>query len=94
MKKILVKGVFVLLFLLLTVGLLSMSAGQPSYNDAVWHYLNETVAETGAVNVIASIVADYRGFDTLGETVVLFTAAVAVASVLRNPKKEGEKGHE
>lgn len=94
MKNVLVKGVFVLLFFLLAAGLLSMSIDQPSYNDAVWHYLDETVLETGAVNVVAAIVADYRGFDTLGETVVLFTAAVAVASVLRTVKKEGESSHE
>lgn len=94
MKNLLVRGVFVLLFFLLVAGLLSMNLDQPSYNDAVWHYLNESVTETGAINVIASIIADYRGFDTLGETVVLFTAAIAVASVLRQPKKEGDSSHE
>lgn len=94
MKNLLVKGVFILLFFLLAAGLLSMRPEQPSYNDAVWHYLNEAATETGAINVIAAIVADYRGFDTLGETVVLFTAAIAVASVLRHPKKEGEIPHE
>jgi multicomponent Na+:H+ antiporter subunit B len=94
MKNLLVRGVFVLLFFLLAAGLLSMSPELLSYNDAVIHYLSEAASETGAINVIAAIVADYRGFDTLGETVVLFTAAIAVASVLRQPKKEGDSSHE
>jgi multicomponent Na+:H+ antiporter subunit B len=62
----------------------------PSYNEVANHYLREGANETNAANIIAAILADYRGFDTLGETIVLFTSVVAVGSVLRSTKYDKE----
>lgn len=46
--------------------------------------------ETGNNNVVASVVFDYRGFDTLGEATILFTAVTGVLLLLRSLKhKEG-----
>jgi multicomponent Na+:H+ antiporter subunit B len=39
-------------------------------------YLADTVAETGTPNAVTSVLADYRGYDTLIETVVIFSAGV------------------
>lgn len=39
--------------------------------------------ETGANNVVTSVVFDYRGFDTLGEATVLFTAVAGVMALFR-----------
>jgi multicomponent Na+:H+ antiporter subunit B len=39
-------------------------------------YLTETVAETATPNAVTSVLADYRGYDTLIETVVIFTAGL------------------
>lgn len=47
-------------------------------------YAEEGLAETGAANVVASVLLDYRGYDTLGEATVLFTAAMGVLAVTRN----------
>lgn len=41
-------------------------------------YLTESQAATTAPNVVTSVLSSYRGYDTLGETVVVFTAGVAV----------------
>jgi len=46
------------------------------------HYINEGVKETGAVNIVTSVVVSYRGFDTLGEVTVLFIAAIGLGVVL------------
>lgn len=46
------------------------------------HYLYESMDETGMPNVVTSVLASYRGYDTLGETVVVFTAGIAVLSLL------------
>ena len=54
----------------------------PSYNEVAVYYINNAVPDTNAANIIASIITDYRAFDTLGETTVLFTSIVAVVSVL------------
>lgn len=40
-------------------------------------YLREGYQETGAPNIVTAVLADYRGYDTLIETVVIFTAALA-----------------
>ncbi|MDI6453274.1 hydrogen gas-evolving membrane-bound hydrogenase subunit E [Peloplasma aerotolerans] len=92
MKKILTYTMFTLLFLILVINILMMpgdrGVNSPSYNDTVHHYLNESVNETGATNIVAAILADYRAFDTLGETIVLFTSIVAVASILKPAKAD------
>ncbi|WP_100407608.1 hydrogen gas-evolving membrane-bound hydrogenase subunit E [Bacillus solitudinis] len=43
------------------------------------HYISEGVQETGAINLVASVLLDYRGFDTLGEVTVILTAAAILA---------------
>jgi len=45
-------------------------------------YLEQTGKEIGAANVVTAVLASYRGFDTLGETVVIFAAGVGVALML------------
>ncbi|WP_273126912.1 hydrogen gas-evolving membrane-bound hydrogenase subunit E [Bacillus weihaiensis] len=43
------------------------------------HYLSTGVQETGSINIVTSVLYDYRAFDTLGETTVLLTAATILA---------------
>lgn len=43
------------------------------------HYISEGVQETGAINLVASVLLDYRGFDSLGEATVILTAAAFLA---------------
>ena len=45
-------------------------------------YLNDSFGEVGLPNVVTSVLASYRGYDTLGEVTVIFTAAVAVMILL------------
>ncbi len=49
-------------------------------------YLNESFGEVGLPNVVTSVLASYRGYDTLGEVTVIFTAAVAVMMLLGGRK--------
>lgn len=54
-------------------------------------YLVESEREIGVPNTVTSVLASYRGYDTLGETVVIFTAGVAVMLLLgrvRRRRKE------
>ena len=46
------------------------------------HYLEKSEQEIDVPNVVTSVLASYRGYDTLGEVVVVFTAALAVLSLL------------
>lgn len=62
-------------------------------------YLRDSVAETHVPNVVTSVLADYRGYDTLGETTVIFTAGIGVMLLLQRVRRResdpaGRKLHE
>lgn len=46
----------------------------PTNNEVADRYINQGLDETGATNIVAGLILDYRAFDTLGESFVLFTA--------------------
>ena len=60
----------------------------PAAGNAVIHhhvapdYIKGTAQEFGLPNIVTAILASYRGYDTLGETAVIFTAAVGVLLML------------
>ncbi len=54
----------------------------PAHVHVADHYLGESEKEIGIPNVVTSVLASYRGYDTLGETAVVFTAAVGVLLLL------------
>ncbi|MDW8469273.1 MAG: DUF4040 domain-containing protein [Burkholderiales bacterium] len=75
-----------------TLGLPAFSDPQaPIHQHVVPRYLNEALRETGVPNVVTAVLASYRGYDTLGETVVVFTAGIGVIALLRVPRRrDGE----
>ena len=60
----------------------------PTVNEVSDHYVGEGRDETGAVNTVAGMILDYRAFDTLGESFVLFTATCAVLLLLEQTDKK------
>jgi multicomponent Na+:H+ antiporter subunit B len=56
-------------------------------------YLSEGQLNTGAGNMVSSVILDYRAYDTLGEATVLFTAVIGVLAVVRRigRKKAGQQ---
>ena len=46
-------------------------------------YIKEGLPKTGATNLVASIILDFRAYDTLGEATILFTAVIGVLAVMR-----------
>lgn len=61
--------------------------GVPDQTDMDDDIINNAQGETGANNAVTSVVFDYRGFDTLGEATILFTAVAGVILVFRRLKK-------
>lgn len=57
-------------------------------------YLEESEHEIGVPNVVTSVLASYRGFDTFGETTVVFTAAVGVMILLSAMRRKDRFGEE
>jgi len=51
-------------------------------------YIKEGLQKTGAANLVASVILDYRAYDTLGEATVLFTAIIGATVILRKKSKK------
>lgn len=90
------------LIMLVAVGILFYAGSQlprvgdprsPASTHVSPHYILHSHHETGAPNFVTAVLADYRGYDTLGETTVIFTAGLACVLILgvglgRSPREE------
>ena len=56
----------------------------PTSNEVVAKYIENGLQDTGATNIVAGMILDYRAFDTFGESCVLFIAVCSVIILLRN----------
>lgn len=86
-------GIAVLVFVI--IGTMQAMAFLPPFGEPLLRvsdfYIKEGLAKTGAPNLISAIILDFRGYDTLGEATVLFTATIGVLVVLRNLGKRKDK---
>lgn len=83
---------------LLIYGTLDMpyfgSADAPIHQHVAPQYINDSMQEIGVPNIVTSVLASYRAFDTFGEVVVIFTAGMGVLAlllVMRRPEDEEEE---
>ena len=65
--------------------------GAPIHNHMAPRFIQESPTEIGIPNMVTSVLASYRGYDTFGETTVIFTAAVGVLLLLGGRRK-AQKG--
>jgi len=92
-------AVAVLMIIMLCVSIVGFPTfgdpANPTNNEVVARYVGSAHDETGAENVIAGMILNYRGFDTFGESCVLFLAVCCVTQLLwatsDKIKAEGEK---
>ena len=86
-------GLLIVAMLLVTVASLPKfgSADAPAMNEVAKRYLESGLSETGAVNTVTGMILDYRAFDTLGESVVLFTATVTVIFLLQQKERNHDE---
>jgi len=61
-------------------------ADSPANTHVSPRYLEESVEKAATPNVVTTVLADYRGYDTLGETTVIFTAGVVCILLLRRKR--------
>lgn len=94
------KGRIELLALIALAGLLFLALdeipviGDPEAPPSIHvspRYIERGPGETGAKNMVTAVLADYRGYDTFGELVVIFTAGLACLLILDAvPRNDGE----
>lgn len=77
-------GIFFVIFLILFI---KISALLPEFGNPALRMASDYIArgleKTGAANLVAAVILNFRGYDTLGEATVLFAAVVGVIVVLR-----------
>ncbi len=72
------------------------SADAPIHGHVAPRYIEESGTEIGVPNIVTSVLASYRGYDTLGEVTVIFTAGIGVMLLLgrRRARKADDKESE
>ncbi len=63
----------------------------PANNEVIDRYIKLGGNETGAQNIVAGMILDYRAFDTFGESAVLFTGAVSVLMILSAARRKNDE---
>jgi multicomponent Na+:H+ antiporter subunit B len=80
------KGIVIATGLMLAYGTLDMprygDPNAPIHQHVSPYYMNESTRDIGIPNVVTSVLASYRGYDTYGETTVVLTAAVGAILLL------------
>ncbi len=70
----------------------------PSQKHVAPYYIEKSMEDTGVPNMVTAVLASYRGFDTLGEVVVIFTAGIAVLLLIGGRRRKtdlaGQKGED
>ncbi len=66
----------------------------PAQQHVAPEYLQQSPHEIGVPNVVTGILASYRGFDTLGETAVVFTAGIGVLLLISGLRRRRENDEE
>lgn len=66
----------------------------PVHHHVAPRYIERSGDEVGVPNIVTSVLASYRGYDTLGEVTVIFTAGAGVLVLLgfRGRRRKGEDG--
>lgn len=97
MSFILVSLIFFMLILAVTEMPVYGNPGNPTFNMVYQRYVFMGVEESGGTNLVSNVLLDYRGYDTLMESTVLFITVVAImlvwgtSSVNQKEKEEKEK---
>jgi multicomponent Na+:H+ antiporter subunit B len=66
-------------------------AQSPASTHVSPYYIEHTLEDTSVPNIVTAILADYRGYDTLFETAVIFSAGLACFFLLRIPEHKAAK---
>jgi len=91
MRRVIGVILLVVLVAFLVAGMLLIHPfGSPSPTDMDDYIIDNAQSQTGSNSVVASVVFDYRGLDTLGEATILFTAVTGVLLLLRTLKRKEE----
>jgi multicomponent Na+:H+ antiporter subunit B len=70
------------------------AADNPAHTHVTPRYIEQSPSEIDVPNFVTAVLASYRGFDTLGEVVVIFTAGVGVLLLIGRRRRKEEHANE
>lgn len=98
MKKLIGVILTMCIVLILLIGVNELpefgNPNNPNHNYVSDRYIEKSIEETGAKNIVAGVILDYRAFDTFVEATVLFTSIIIMISILKGKDKENGGGKE
>lgn len=87
MRRLLSIVLLILSLYIIVLGVVELptygSPDNPVHNYVSKRYITDAIEDTGILNMVTAIIIDYRAYDTLIETTVLFTAIIAVMITLK-----------
>jgi multicomponent Na+:H+ antiporter subunit B len=82
----------------ITTVLMLATLSRTAHQHVAPRYINDSPTEVGVPNMVTSVLASYRGYDTLGEVTVIFTAGIGVLALIgsvrrtsRNSQRDGQR---
>jgi multisubunit Na+/H+ antiporter MnhB subunit len=89
--------VAMVMLVIFAAGVMVIGDSLPKFGDPVFAntpdaasnvYIEQGLEKTGAANIVASVILDFRAYDTLGEATVLFTAIIGATVILRRQSRK------
>lgn len=94
MKKLITFVLTASLIMILLLGVNELpkfgNENSPANNEVSKYYIENSIKDTGATNIVTGIILDYRAFDTFVESSVLFTASITVIILLKKDEYKKE----
>ena len=88
MKNFLCVVITVMIIVALLIGISDLppfgDPNNPEHNELSRGYIENAMKDTGAKNIVSAIILDYRALDTFVESIVLFSGAIVVITILKS----------
>lgn len=92
LTAVLITAMFIGFLLMAVVEMPALGSDDPTvHNEVMDKYIEDTIEDTGATNIVSAVILDYRAFDTFIEATVIFTAFIFVMVLLKERGTKNEK---
>lgn len=92
LSAVMITVIFIGFLLMAVVEMPALGSDDPTvHNEVMDKYIEDSIKDTGATNIVSAVILDYRAFDTFIEATVIFTAFIFVRVMLKERGTEDEK---
>ncbi len=92
LTAVVITAMFIGFLLMAVVEMPALGSDDPTvHNEVMDKYIEDSIEDTGATNIVSAIILDYRAFDTFIEATVIFTAFIFVMVLFKERGTGDEK---